>query len=42
MNFNLNRRNERKIEKKNQGGALPQITHISVVKCLIVPNLILN
>ena len=41
MNFNVNRRNERKIAEKSRG-CTSKITHISVVKCPIVPNLILS
>ena len=39
--LNVNRRNERKIAEKSRG-CTSKITHISVVKCPIVPNLILS
>ena len=41
MNFNKNRRNGWKIAEKSRG-CTSKITHISVVKCPIVPNLILS
>ena len=41
MNFNENRRNELKIAEKSSG-CTSKITHILVVKCPIVPNLILS